>query len=92
MDMKKMILWKVNIMADLYQRYFMFSTEHYNKVLEIEKQNGNRNYKFGTVMVNGFPKKFTQIVRDPQNYTKLYGDAKVIISGDIRKIRYTDSD
>ena len=76
-------------MTDINFRYFMFSKEHYDKILEIEKKAGN-NYKFGEVIVNGFPKKFTTIVRDPQTYTNRYSDAKVIISGDIRKIKYNE--
>lgn len=75
--------------TDINFRYFMFSKEDYDKKTEIEKRAGN-NYKFGTVMVNGFPKKFTMITRNPESYTQRYGDAKVIISGDIRKIRYTE--
>ena len=45
---------------------------------------------FGSVIVNGYPKKFTMITRNPETYTQRYPDAKVVISGDIRKIRYTE--
>lgn len=75
--------------TDINFRYFMFSKEHYDKTLEIEKKAGNK-YKFGTVIVNGYPKVFTGITRNPESYSQRYGDAKVIISGDIRKIRYTE--
>ncbi len=51
---------------------------------------GNKHYKFGTVLVNGYPKMFTSIVRDPNQYSGRYGDAKVVASGDIRKMRYTE--
>lgn len=78
-----------NISGDINQRYFMFSKDHFDKMVDIEKKAGN-SYKPGTVIVNGFPKKFTMITRDPEQYTTRYGDAKVVISGDIRKIRYTD--
>jgi hypothetical protein len=67
----------------------MFSKDHYDKTLSIEKKSGS-NYKFGTVTVNGFPKVFTSITRNPESYTKVYSDAKVVVSGDIRKIRYTE--
>ena len=71
-------------------RYFMFSKDHYDKIKEIEAKAGNRNYQFGKVIVNGYGKVFTSIVRDPSTYTIRYGDAKIICKGDIRKIRYTE--
>lgn len=74
---------------DINYRYFMFSKDHYDKIIEIEKKAGN-SYKFGEVLVNGYPKKFTMITRNPETYTQRYGDAKVVISGDIRKIRYSE--
>ena len=72
-----------------YNRYFMFSTDHYNKILSIEKKSGNQ-YKSGMVLVAGNYKKFTSIVLDPEKYSKLYPDAKVVTCGDIRKIKYTE--
>lgn len=77
-------------MSDINHRFFMFSREHYDNIKAIEEKSGNRNYRFGQVYVNGVPKPFTTIVRDPNGYTTRYGDAKVVISGDIRKIRYTE--
>ena len=79
----------MNNQNDINYRYFMFSKDHYDKTLEIEKKAGN-NYKFGSVIVNGYPKKFTMITRNPETYTQRYPDAKVVISGDIRKIKYTE--
>ena len=43
------------------------------------------NAKFGTVTVNGVPKRYTSIVTDMKNAKS---DAIVLISGDIRKIKY----
>ncbi len=71
-------------------RYFMFSQEHYNLTKNIEAKSGNKSYVFGKVYVGGYPKTFTSIVRNPETYTIRYGDAKVICSGDIRNIRYTE--
>lgn len=79
-------------MADLYTRYFLFSQDHYDKVKAIEEKAGNRNYKFGTVLVGGYPKIYTIVTRNPTAYTQRYGDAKIVLSGDIRKVRYTDPD
>ena len=68
----------------------MFSHDHYEAIKETEARSGNKHYKFGTVLVNGYPKMFTSIVRDPNQYSGRYGDAKVVASGDIRKMRYTE--
>lgn len=71
-------------------RYFMFSRTHYDKIKDIETKAGNIGYVSGKVIVNGEKKNFTSIVRDPEFYVSLYGDAKIICMGDIRKIRYTE--
>lgn len=79
-------------MPDIYKRYFMFSREHQDKLKELAKKNGNINPKFGKVMVGGSYKTYTQIVTNPDTYSSRYGDARVIVSGDIRKIRYTEAE
>lgn len=76
----------------LYTRYFMFSYEHYNKIKEMAEKNGERNPQIGKVMVAGNYKRYTFMTRDPETYSSRYSDAKVIMSGDIRKIRYTEPD
>lgn len=82
----------LSMSIDINQRYFMFSREHYDIIKSIEEKSGNRNYKFGQVYVNGIPKTYTSIERNPEVYSKRYGDAKVIITGNIRKIRHTEPD
>lgn len=77
---------------DLYTRYFMFSYEHYRNTIELEKKIGNMNYKFGKVIVSGNYKKYTFITRDPETYSSRYPDARIVTSGDIRKIKYTSGD
>ena len=74
----------------LYIRYFMFSYEHYRKIIELADKNGDKNPKIGKVLVTGNYKKYTTIARDPETYSKRYSDAKIVLSGDIRKIRYTE--
>jgi len=76
----------------LYTRYFMFSREHYENLKRLAKQNGNLNPKFGTVMVNGSYKPYTMLTNHPDVYSSRYGDARVVASGDIRKIRYTEAE
>ena len=75
---------------NIYQRYFMFSASHYIKIKETEAKNGNKDYKFGTVIVNGYPKIYTKCTKNPKSYTDVYSDAKILVSGDMRKIRYSD--
>ena len=77
-------------MADIYTRYFLFSQSHYEKIKEIEKKAGNPNYKPGTVMVSGYFKPFTAMETRPEKYTQIHGDTKIVLVGDIRKVKYTN--
>jgi hypothetical protein len=54
------------------------------------EKNGERNPQIGKVMVAGNYKRYTFMTRDPETYSSRYSDAKIIMSGDIRKIRYTE--
>ena len=45
----------------LYIRYFMFSYEHYRKIIELADKNGNKNPKIGKVLVTGNYKKYSQM-------------------------------
>lgn len=73
---------------DLYIRYFMFSNEHLNKIKELAIKNGEMNPRIGKVLVSGNYKKYTHMTNDPESYCRRYPDARTIISGDIRKIKY----
>jgi hypothetical protein len=56
----------------------------------LAKKRGDINPKFGTVVVNGVPKQFTAMVA---SITRLrYADSKVLISGDMRAIKYDMGD
>ena len=66
----------------MYYRYFLYSSEEETLKMQI---NGT-NAKFGTVIVNGVPKRYTSIVSSMENAKS---DAIVLIKGDIRKIKYT---
>lgn len=66
----------------MYYRYFMYSAE---EEALVQKVHGN-DASFGTVSVNGVPKRYTSIVRDPADSKS---DAIVVVKGDIRKIKYT---
>lgn len=68
--------------TDMYERTFIFSKEQMKRKKEIE----GKNAKFGTVIVKGSRKVYTEIVRKLNN--NLPSDYEIIISGDIRKIKY----
>ena len=76
-------------MPDIYIRYFLFSQEHHDKVKALEEKAGNKHYRDGNVIVAGFPKPYTAIVLRPEEYTRRFGDAKVVLCDDIRKVKYT---
>lgn len=68
-------------MKSIYQRYFMYSAEEEARRIRVH----GTNAKFGTVIVNGVPKRYTSIVLDPSQSNT---DAILVIKGDIRKIKY----
>lgn len=68
----------------MYNRYFVYSTEEATRFSKIY---GNKA-TLGTVIVRGVPKQYTSIVSDMSTAPV---DAIPVISGDIRKIKYTES-
>ena len=68
--------------VDIYQRIFIFSKEQYNTKKKIE----GKNAQFGTVIVRGSSKLYTEIVR--KITPSLPSDYEIVTSGDIRKIKY----
>lgn len=72
-------------MADIYTRYFAFS----QKQMEVRRKIETKP-KFGTVIVNGSPKVYTDIMTSANQNDKQYPDTIVLISGDIRKIKFTE--
>ncbi len=68
--------------VDIYNRIFIFSKEQMKRKQEIE----GKNAKFGTVIVKGSSKIYTEIVRKLN--PSLPSDYEIVISGDIRKIKY----
>jgi len=72
------------MVTSMYQRYFVYSAEEESLRNKIH----GRNATFGTVIVNGVPKRYTSILSD---ISKAKPDAIVVIKGDIRKINYTSA-
>lgn len=75
-------------MSNIYFRYFIFSKEQKENRITIETTNGGKKPTFGTVVVNGIRKEYTDIVTSVDNIR--WPDYKVLTSGDIRKISYTE--
>lgn len=73
--------------VDLYTRHFIFSREQMELKKKIEQKTKTK-VEFGKVMVNGAQKVFTDIVKDKKDCK--FSDAIVLISGDIRTIKYTE--
>lgn len=72
-------------MSDNNIRFFVFSQQQMDLKKSIEKNMG-RNAKFGTVVVNGSHRIYTDILTDVSKSS--FADARVLISGDIRRIKY----
>lgn len=68
--------------VDIYERIFIFSKEQMKRKKEIE----GKNAKFGTVIVKGSSKPYTEIIR--RITPNLPSDYEIVTSGDIRKIKY----
>lgn len=66
----------------MYYRYFVHSMEEE----DLRIKTFGPNVEFGTVIVNGIPKKYTSIVT---SMDKAKSDAIIVTKGDIRKIKYT---
>lgn len=69
-------------MVDMYNRIFIFSREQMNRKKTIE----GKNATFGTVVVKGSNKIYTEIIR--KITPNLPSDYEIVTSGDIRKIKY----
>lgn len=72
--------------VDIWKRTFVFSREQQDRKKSIDIKMG-KNPEFGTVLVNGTPKVYTDIVTD---MTKVkFADSIALITGDIRRIKFT---
>lgn len=73
-------------MTDMYYRIFIFSREQAEQKRTIDNRMGKPS-KFGTVLVNGVPKTYTDIVASMAQVK--YADSIKIAEGDIRKMKYS---
>ena len=66
--------------------YFIYSKEQQDLQKEIARRKG-KALVFGTVIVNGVPKVFTDIHKDPKD--SRYTDSRVVTSGYLGDIKYS---
>ena len=79
----------MNNVDNIYYRIFIFSQTQMDKMMEIEKKRGSVSPVFGTVVVRGTRKVYTDIVTDRKHIR--YPDSRILIEGDIRSIKHTES-
>lgn len=72
--------------TDIYHRVFVYSRTQYEQRATLDRKMG-RATKLGTVLVNGIPKHYTDILTSMSNCK--FSDAIEVVSGDIRKMHYT---
>ena len=71
---------------NIYTRTFVFSRTQRDEIFDIERKAGNQTPKLGQVIVNGVPKQYTEIL--PPGRESRYSDARILIKGDMRKIKF----
>ena len=75
-------------MSNMYERTFVYSRQQMREITDIETSAGNAKPKFGTVIVKGVSKQYTEIL--PPGRESRYPDARILVTGDMRAIKYTD--
>ena len=76
------------VSSNLYQRSFLYSNRHHEE--EVRK---SEQYKPGYIKVDGVNSPFTAMVRmtDTDKYLEAYPDARIVCSGDMRRIKFTEA-
>ena len=74
---------------NIYKRIFIFSQTQMDELMKLEKARGSVAPVFGTVIVNGTKKTYTDILTSRNNIR--YPDTRILIEGDIRSIKHTES-
>jgi len=72
----------------IYDRCFIYSREQQETKTNIETSAGRSKPKFGSVIVKGVPKIYTDIITSMDKAR--YSDSILIIKGDIRTIKFTE--
>lgn len=67
------------------EKFFMYSKEQQDKRSAIEKKIG-RKYIPGTIMIDGTPKKFTEV---SNSFNSRFKDVILVYQGDPSNVNYT---
>lgn len=73
---------------NLYERYWIYSRTQMEKIIKANEKAGRPSPTFGTVIVNGTPKIYTDKITDMSRAP--FPDSILLIKGDERKIKYTN--
>nr|DAS08411.1 MAG TPA: hypothetical protein [Caudoviricetes sp.] len=74
-------------MSNIRERFFIYSREQMDRIMDANKNTGRPAPVFGKVIVNGVPKIYTDILTSMDNAP--FADAELLISGDLYKIKHT---
>ena len=74
-------------MSNLYDRYFIFSRTQMERINDANTKAGRPAPVFGTVIVNGIAKTYTDKIIDMNKAP--FADSVIITQGDVRKIKFT---
>lgn len=75
-------------MSSIYERCFIYSRTQMDNRIKVETANGGKKPKFGTVIINGVPRIYTDVVVSMDKVR--YADSTLLVKGDIRTIKYTE--
>ena len=72
----------------IYERCFVYSPTQKEDLFRFRQTNSTRQIKLGTVIVNGVPKDYTDMITDMSR--SRYSDSILIAKGDIRRMKFTE--
>ena len=75
-------------MSNMYERYWIYSRTQMEKIISANEKAGRPTPTFGTVIVNGVHKIYTDKITDMSHAP--FADSILLIKGDERKIKYTN--
>lgn len=72
----------------IYERCFVYSPTQKDDLIKSRQINSTNKIKLGTVIVNGVPKDYTDMITDMSK--SRYSDAILVAKGDIRRMKFTE--
>lgn len=72
----------------IYERCFVYSPTQKDDLIRTRQINSTRKIKLGTVIINGVPKDYTDMITDMSKAR--YSDSILVAKGDIRRMKFTE--